>query len=119
MSKGADASAGMPPDKGPPALERIADDHYRCQVVVINEMGVHARPALLLVELAGKFASDVRISKGGESKDGKSILQLLSLSAEMGTTLHLETRGPDAREAIQALAVLVSSGFNEMESNEN
>lgn len=92
----------------------IGDGHYRCEVMIVNEMGMHARPASLFVELANRFHSDVAIQKGNEAVDGKSILQLLSLSAEHGTPLVLETRGADAEAAVSALANLVASGFNEM-----
>lgn len=97
-------------------LERPGNNHFRCVVKVVNEMGLHARPASLLVELASQFASDVRIIKGNSSCDGKSILQLLSLSAEMGTPLTIETVGVDAEGAIRAVAGLVQNGFNEREA---
>lgn len=94
--------------------QMVGDGHYRCEVLVINEMGMHARPASLFVELANQFSSEVAIQKGGDAVDGKSILQLLSLSAESGTPLVLEARGEDAEAAVLALANLVASGFNEM-----
>lgn len=100
------------PKQGSPV--RVSTDRFQMNVVIVNEMGLHARPASLFVELANKFTCEVTIHKGSEQVDGKSILQLLSLSAEAGTPLVLETRGPDAKVAVQALSDLVASGFNEM-----
>lgn len=100
------------PTQGSPV--RVSTDRFQMNVVIVNEMGLHARPASLFVELANKFTCEVTIFKGSEPVDGKSILQLLSLSAEAGTPLVLETRGPDAKVAVQALSDLVASGFNEM-----
>lgn len=103
-------------DQPMPTPVRKGDNWYQCNVVVVNDMGVHARPASLIVGLSNKFKCDVTIHKDQEPVDGKSILQILSLSAEMGTPLLLETRGPDAEEAIKALSLLVASGFNERQS---
>ena len=100
------------PDRSP---RQIDMDHFQAELVVVNKMGLHARPATRFVELANKFECDVTIYKGGEKVDGKSILQLLSLSAEMTTRLLLETRGRGAEAAILALGDLVSSGFDEGE----
>lgn len=96
-----------------PTPVRKGDNWFQCDVVVVNEMGIHARPASLLVGLSNKFDCDVTIVKGSEPVDGKSILQILSLSAEAGTPLRFETRGPDAEVAINELAKLVASGFSE------
>jgi phosphocarrier protein len=94
-------------------LERIAADHYRCEVVVVNTMGLHARPATLFVRTANQYQSEVTIRKGDERVDGKSILQLLTLQATAGTRLVLEVRGADALPAIQALGQLITAGFEE------
>lgn len=102
--------AGSCPIDGP---VRVGADHYRSTVTIVNEMGLHARPASLFVELANRFDCDVALSKGRTRVDGKSILQLLSLSAEAGTKLVLETRGPEALAALAALGRLVASGFEE------
>ena len=92
---------------------QIGDEHYTCDVSIVNEMGLHARPASLMVGIASKFPCEIVIYSGSNIVDGKSILQLLSLSAEMGTKLKLETRGTGAREAIEALAQLVHQGFSD------
>ncbi|MBY0587386.1 HPr family phosphocarrier protein [bacterium] len=94
-----------------PQPRRLSEDHYSLDVKVINEMGLHARPASLVVGIASKYPCEVTVRNGSKLVDAKSILQLLSLSAEMGTHLTLETRGDDALEAIRQLAELVENGF--------
>lgn len=96
---------------------RLNEDHYVWPLKVVNEMGLHARPASMFVETAGRYRCDVTIRAGNRVVDGKSILQLLSLSAEAGTTLLIETRGSEALAAIQALADLVRRGFGDEATN--
>ena len=65
------------------------------------------------VQLAGHFKSEVRVLKDGTSVNGKSIMGLLTLVAAAGLTITIEAEGPDASEAVVALAALVDSGFGE------
>jgi phosphocarrier protein HPr len=83
-------------------------------VTVRNPQGLHARPADMFVRLALQFASHIEIVKDGERFDGKSILSLMTLAAEQGTELVLRADGPDAEEALVALAELFGRGFDEM-----
>ena len=85
-------------------------------VVVTNPQGIHARPADLLAKTANRFSSQIEIVKGSERVDGKSILSILTLAATEGTELSLEADGPDAEEALNALAELVEQNFAEDES---
>ncbi|HUY88498.1 MAG TPA: HPr family phosphocarrier protein [Pirellulales bacterium] len=87
-------------------------------VVVTNPQGLHARPADLFVKLATRFASRVEIVKDRERVDGKSILALLTLAAAEGTKLSIEAEGPDAAEALDALAALVEHDFAENENSQ-
>lgn len=87
---------------------RIAQDF-----VVLNGLGLHARPASLFAKTAGKFSADIQVSKGGVVSDGKSILGLLALAAVKGTALSITVDGEDAVEALDALAELFSDGFGE------
>lgn len=90
--------------------------HFRQEVLIVNESGLHMRPASMVAALSQRFQCDVVIWKNNVPPvDGKSILQLMTLSADAGTVLTLETRGPDAEEAIIALRDLVSSGFHDGE----
>ena len=83
------------------------------EVTITNAQGFHARPAHLFVQLASQFQSRVRIIRGNEIIDGKSILDLLTLGAGNGTKLSLEVVGDDAQAACDALCKLVEGGFEE------
>lgn len=78
-----------------------------------NRMGLHARPAAELVRRAGTFASEIRVAKGQVEVNAKSIMGVLMLAAEQGSTLRFEAEGEDAEEAVEALVKLVESGFGE------
>jgi phosphocarrier protein HPr len=84
------------------------------QVEIPNPQGVHVRPAQLIVENAGQFASDVTIRLGEKELNAKSIMQLLTLLAGKGDVLTIRARGGDARQAVEALVTLVTDGFGEM-----
>lgn len=86
------------------------------RVQVRNPMGMHARPAGRFVELARTFDARVRVRCRGEEVDGGSILSLLMLEATSGTELELVAQGNDAVAAVDALAALVASGFDEAQS---
>jgi phosphotransferase system HPr (HPr) family protein len=79
------------------------------KVLIANPQGLHMRPSAAFVELAGRFQSAVTVSGNGKSVDGRSILDLMFLGAEPGCELVLEADGPDAREALEALATLLST----------
>ena len=85
----------------------------RRHVEILNELGLHMRPADQFVKLALRFQSEIRVFHNGNEFNGKSILDLTSVAAERGTRLELEARGPDAAEAIAALAELVAARFHE------
>lgn len=80
-------------------------------VTVVNPQGLHARPAYLLAEMAAKFDARIEFIKEGERIDGKSILSILTLSAEQGTQLLIEAKGRDAEAALKALVELIEQGF--------
>lgn len=85
-------------------------------VEIVNRAGMHARPASELVKLAGTFASAVRLEKDGLEVNGKSIMGVLMLAAEMGSQLRISADGEDAVDAVDALAALVGRGFGEVET---
>lgn len=91
-----------------PALE-VA----RQETKIRNRAGMHARAAVKFVQLAAHFKSDIRVWKDGASVNGKSIMGLLTLVAALGIEIIIEAEGPDAPEAVAALAALVDSGFGE------
>ena len=83
------------------------------EVTVLNQYGIHARPASLFVKLASRFDSDVFVEKGGTEINGKSIMGLMMLQASLGSTLRLKAQGPDADALLDALQKLVASKFEE------
>ncbi len=83
-------------------------------VPILNEIGLHARPAALVVELAGSFDADLRLAKpGGNPVSAKSLTGLMTLSARKGDELEATAAGPQASEAIEALEELAKGGFGE------
>ena len=85
-------------------------------VTIVNELGMHARAAAKFVHLAARFESRIRVAARGRDMDGKSIMGLLLLAAARGTAVAISAEGPDEAEAVDALALLVSSGFGEDDS---
>jgi phosphocarrier protein HPr len=84
----------------------------RRRVEIVHAYGLHMRPADKFVRLASSFQAEVWVYHGETRANGKSILDMAGLAAECGTTLDLEARGPDAEEALAALADLVAAGFH-------
>ncbi|MFO8172644.1 MAG: HPr family phosphocarrier protein [Gemmatimonadota bacterium] len=82
-------------------------------VQVVNRAGLHARPAALLVKTAGSFKSLIHVEKEGLQVNCKSIMGVLMLAAEQGSTLRFTAVGEDAEDALQALTDLVDRGFEE------
>ena len=82
-------------------------------VRIKNRLGLHARPASRFAKLASTFHSEIRLQKNGESVDGKSILEVLTLACPKGTDLIVIAEGPDSMEAIEALYRLVENQFGE------
>ena len=82
-------------------------------VTISNEEGLHARPASLFAQIANQFNSQISVTRGEESVDGKSILSILTLGATQGVRLIIRAEGADADLAVQQLSQLVESGFDE------
>ncbi|MBI3551117.1 MAG: HPr family phosphocarrier protein [Elusimicrobia bacterium] len=80
---------------------------------VLQKLGMHARPAAMLVNEAGKFKSSVLVSKYGLEINGKSLMGLMLLAAESGSTLLVKVNGPDEAAAMDALAELFKKKFDE------
>jgi len=81
------------------------------KVKVLNESGLHARPSSVLVQTASKFKSDLYIEMYGYRINGKSILGLMTLAAEMGSEMDLIVDGPDEEEAMETLTELFENKF--------
>jgi len=82
-------------------------------VTIQNKLGLHARAAASFVKTAFRFKSDIFLSKDEETANGKSIMGLLTLAAEKGTAVTIKAVGPDAQEAVLALAELINDKFGE------
>ncbi|HET8762724.1 MAG TPA: HPr family phosphocarrier protein [Gemmatimonadales bacterium] len=80
---------------------------------IVNQLGLHARPAAQLVRTAAGFASDIRLEKDGMEVNGKSIMGVMMLAAEFGSTVSVRADGPDEAEAVAALCALIAEGFGE------
>jgi phosphocarrier protein HPr len=82
-------------------------------VTVVNQLGLHARAAARFVHLATRYHAQIRVGRETKIMDGKSIMGILLLAAARGTTITISADGPDERDAVEALAQLVASGFGE------
>jgi phosphocarrier protein len=83
------------------------------EVTLLNVLGLHARAAARWVQVASRFQSHLTLSKDGRTVDAKSILGVLMLAASQGERLILSAEGPDAEQAVEALAALIRSRFGE------
>ncbi len=82
---------------------------------VVNPLGLHARPAAKVVECANRFSSDITLLFNGKEIDAKSIMSVLMLAAGQGSDLVLRVSGEDEVAAREAMEILFSSGFGELE----
>ena len=97
----------------PMSKKKNSDSVVSKDVVVRNQLGLHARPASMFVKTATKFASEIMVEKEGESVNGKSIMGLMMLTASHGTTLTVTAKGSDATDAVNELEDLVNRNFEE------
>ncbi len=86
-------------------------EHRRLRIV--NEKGLHARASARFVETVERFDAEARVSRDGMTVSGDSIMGLLMLAASKGTTIEVETRGPEARGLADALEALIADRFGE------
>lgn len=82
-------------------------------LVIVNELGMHARAATRFVQLASQFTSELFVEKDGQEVNGKSIMGVLMLVASKGSQIKIRAEGEDAAEMVKALGELVESGFGE------
>jgi len=85
------------------------------EIEIKNKLGLHARAAAKLVHVAARFKSEVKVRKGEEEVDGKSILGILLLAAGRGSTIIVKADGEDEREALDAIENLIDAKFDEVE----
>ena len=82
-------------------------------VQIVNEAGIHARPAAEIVKTAARFKSDITIVKDGLDVNAKSIMGVMMLAAECGSTIMLSAQGEDEQAAVDAIAAVIAAGFGE------
>lgn len=84
-------------------------------IVITNKVGLHARPARMLVQTAAQFRSQIQLQHGEKTANAKSIVGVLKLGAALGDTITLHAEGEDAEEALKTLTDLVNRKFDEEE----
>lgn len=89
------------------------DGHVVRDLAIVNQRGLHARASAKFVQVAGEFQASVSVEKDGISVGGTSIMGLMMLAASPGCTIRVTASGPEATEAIDALAALVAARFGE------
>jgi phosphocarrier protein HPr len=89
--------------------------HARGTFEVMNKLGLHARAATKLVQLASRFSSDIVISRGDQQANAKSVMGVLLLCGSKGTKLDIEAKGQDADNAVNQIGELISNRFGEDE----
>ena len=87
------------------------------ELVVQNRSGIHARVSTMIAQRCKGFVSEIRLRNGSVVADCRSVLDLLSLGASNGTTVHLEATGEDAVEAVNVITALFEARFNEDEES--
>ena len=87
----------------------------RCEVDIVNRLGLHARAAAKVVELATTFSSKITFAKGDQQADAKSIMSVMMLAATQGSKVEICTHGEDENAAANALSALVRDRFGEAE----
>ncbi len=85
----------------------------KLEIVIMNRLGLHARPAAQLVQTASKFNSEIILKKENLEVNAKSIMGVMMLAAEMGSKITIIADGPDEKEAAEAVAHVFNSKFGE------
>jgi len=91
----------------------MADGELSRELKIVNQYGIHARPAALFVKTASRFDADVFVEKDANRVSGKSIMGLMTLEASLGTTLKVSAEGPDAEQVLDELESLITGKFDE------
>ena len=85
------------------------------QVLIVNKMGLHARPATQLAQLAGKYDAEISLQQGDKSTSATSVLGLMLLESHQGKEVTVVAQGSEAQEALDAITSLISDKFHEAE----
>ena len=91
----------------------VPPDAISREMPIINKRGLHARASAKFVQMVERFNAEIWVTRGGETVGGTSIMGLMMLAAGPGTTVTVSATGPEAQAALDAIAELVASKFNE------
>ena len=83
------------------------------ELTVVNQLGIHARPASMFVKTANRYRSEVLVEKDGETVNGKSIMGMMMLAAGPGSKIRVRAEGHDASEVVEDLEALLRRKFDE------
>ena len=103
----------MSRSEGEPGTAPSGEGSVVRSFAIRNKKGLHARAAAKFVQTVEKFDADVRVTRGGETVGGTSIMGLLMLAASPGTSITVAATGTQAADVIEALATLISARFGE------
>ena len=93
--------------------KKIGQEPVERTFVIGNKLGLHARPAAVFVQTANRFEASIEVQKEDLKVDGKSIMGIMTLAAEMGSSITVRATGKEAATAMEALAKLIESNFGE------
>src|SRR5665213_578623 len=97
----------------PMSAKKTDGNVFSKEPVILNKLGIHARPAALFVKTANRFGCDIFVEKDGEKINGKSIMGLMMLAAGPGSKLTIHANGADATQAIAEIEALMKRKFDE------
>ena len=89
--------------------------HFSRRILIANKLGLHARAATKLAKLAAAFDARVIIRQGDKEADANSVMGLLLLAGQQGREVEIQTSGPEAKAALEAICELISNRFDETE----
>lgn len=93
--------------------QNTVPDKVQAIVTIVNRLGLHARPAMALVDVANTFSCEITLARKNQAVNAKSVMEVLLLAATQGSELTITARGDGAQEAIDAMTDLVARGFDE------
>ena len=96
-----------------PHRKRAGQETLEKTFVIGSKLGLHARPAAIFVQTANRFESLVEVQKEDQKIDGKSIMGIMTLAAEMGSSITVRVTGKDAAASMEALTKLIESNFGD------
>jgi len=91
----------------------MTDSVAEARFEIVNNLGLHARAATKLVQLASRFACDIEISRDGQKANAKSVMGVLLLCGAKGTVVQVTATGPTAKEAVEEIGRLIAAKFGE------